>query len=222
MNWKNVDPATPLSPHFTFGEFLAGHGAGYLDTIKWTPGRILPVIAVAEFARDLYGELVGKIKPLAGEHHPVGIMVSSGLRLRGSARAPKSKHTLGEALDMRPAGNWKACKIATAPDRVYDLFYGCFVKALAHFEEPFGLGYYPRSMSGIHVDAGFGTRERQNKRDGLARHGIRGWRWSHSYSWRVDSDELLRLHKRFSPKNLTRQPWEYFAEIFKINLQFPK
>ena len=142
--------------------------------------------------------------------------------MRGSARAPKSKHIFGQACDFRPAGGWKACFIGNTLAITYNKFYGCFVWALSHFVEPFGLGYYPKDRSGIHVDAGFDTRDMQNRRDGLLKdHGIHGWRWSHKYSFKAERATLVSLNKEYAA-DVDRKPWTHWAEMYGVNQEFSK
>lgn len=220
INWNNIPNSTPLSPHLTVGEFTRGVSHSYLNRRKLSPAAPLAVATVFELARRELNVLIDELPPAEREFHSRGIMVSSGVRTpstNGGAKA--SRHMLGPdycAMDFRPQGNWNGSAIP------YDDFYGCFIRALEVIEEPFGLGYYVRSKSGIHIDCSFDLRARQHKSFGLAKHGIpRGYRWGpRGFSFRGNEKVLARLHKDHS-KNVVidPQPWLEWAKELGVNLK---
>ncbi len=216
MDWTTVPHGKQISPHFTFREFLAGHPASYLDKRNCDPGWIVKVFTVAELARIKYNELLDVLRVI--EDRPRGISVSSGVRTPSSNRGvSKSVHMIsnGVAMDFRPAGNWKACDLGDTPDNTYTLFYGCFVFAVSQCLDHFGLGYYPKSLGGIHVDCAHNLRESQYVRFGHKNHGFRGHRWMYgrSHAWNDNKTTLIELNKRFASEEAPRPVMDWAESL---------
>jgi hypothetical protein len=194
-----------LTKHFSLAEFLAGNPISIISKKGWKPDWILRSLVVAEIARDLWFKKTGR----------TGIIISSGVRPRGSAKAPKSRHVDGMAIDLKPVGSF-----VKATD--YDDFYGCIIQAQAQVLDcTYGIGYYKSSKSGIHIDADNETsslRKNQNVRDGLSKLGIRGWRWMESGGYRWVESTLLPLYNKYEKPFVTTletKTWREWYEIFK-------
>lgn len=226
-DWTKIKPAEKLSPHLSVGEWTRGVLHGYLNTRKVDPLAPLAVATVFELARIEFGELIDQFTEELRREHSRGISVSSGVRTPSTnGGAAKSRHMCGVdycAFDFRPQGNWNACMIS------YDDFYGCFIRALDHIAEPFGLGYYPRTKSGIHVDCSFDLRQQQHGLQ-ISRfnethcheydHVIeRGYRWGpRGFSFRGNEATLTGLHDKYHDPAIEPRPWIEWAKELDVNL----
>jgi hypothetical protein len=214
FDWTKLSPETRLSPHFQLKEHLAGFSLSHLNKHKTPIDRVLAVMTVAELARRRFNEMgvmLDKIK-----NADLAIDVSSGVRT-----TPKTSFhaTTCIADDFKPSGLF-----AQSGARNYEVFYGCFVWALSQIEESFGLGYYPQTKSGIHVDAAFEFRAKQNKsRNCLAKYGFRGYRWGQNRSLTGNEAMLKKLNTLYSilysMNNPVVRPWRDWAVELGVNLK---
>ena len=227
FDWTKIPHTEKLSPHFTVGEWTRGVPHGYLNIRNVDPLMPLAVTTVAELARIEFNKLIDLLPAEKRNDHPRGITISSGVRTPSTNRgASKSRHKCGVdyvADDFRPQGNWNACVIE------YDDFYGCFIRALDHVAEPFGLGYYSRTKAGIHIDCSFDLRASQHKaqiRPWIDKEGFhymavidRGYRWGpNGFSFRGNEDELFRLHNAYHDPAIEPKPWIEHARELNVNL----
>lgn len=231
IDWTKIPNSEKLSPHFTVGEWTKGVPHSYLNTRKVDPLAPLAVATVAELARIEFGKLVDLLPDPARFAHPRGITISSGVRTPSTnGGAKKSRHMCGEdyiACDFRPQGNFKASLIE------YNDFYGCWIRALDHCSEPFGLGYYPKTQSGIHIDCSFELRAAQHKSqitpwnesgdpDMNYCYIPRGYRWGQNYSFRGNQRILTSLHTSNHDSTIAPRPWIAHARELGVNLDLAK
>ena len=232
FDWTKIANSTNLGPHFTVGEWARGVNHGYLNSRRVEPEAPLAVITVAELARIEFNKLIDALPLETRKDHPRGFLVSSGVRTPASNRgAQKSRHMCGAdycAMDFRPQGNWNGSVIS------YDDFYGCFIRALDQVTEHFGIGYYPRTKAGIHIDCSFELRKGQHRtiirpfydRNAKLR-GYQdyelipiGYRWGpNGYSFRGNENALTDLHRKYHDPDITPHPWRNIAATIDINLE---
>ena len=226
LNWNEVSPKEKLSPNLTVGEWIGRVGAAYVNHQRCGPDAPLKVATVLELARSKYGK---------------AIIVSSGVRTPNTNHGAKnSRHLLGIeegggsycAMDFKPAGGFGGTNsksgLANKMGFIsYADFYGCFVWALSQIEDPYGLGIYPQSLSGIHVDCSFVLRAEQhrnikewNEKNKHTLDGIqRGYRWGQNYSFFGNAVMLTNFHRQYSDPNPTVKGWKDHAAALGVNLK---
>lgn len=207
MDLSKVKTSDYITKHFKWSEFLSGHPISALSKVdNWDIDWVLRPLIVAEITRDMYLKKTGI----------AGITISSGLRTPASNGGAKySRHLIGSAIDIRPIGDWKNCPLS------YEEFYGLVLQAQKMVSDcVFGIGYYPKSKAGIHIDSDdpdihspYPNREEQGNAKGLDKKGIRGYRWGSSFGW---EPTLMLLYDKYE-KNFTDtpKPFEYWYGIFK-------
>jgi len=216
MDWTKLERSTPLSPHFTFGEYLGGVPATFLNQRMCKPEWLLSVITVAELARGRFGAIL--TTQGAADDYPRGIRISSGVR--SSNKLAKSVHGIrgGCACDFKPLRDIRALPIAKTPEKAYKRFYGCFIWAVSRIDNHFGLGVYPNSFSGIHVDSAFTLRKDQNL---VNHHNFRGHRWGQNYSY-FENEEMIKALNYEYRADTTPVPWQEMAKELGVNLDLMK
>lgn len=206
MDWTKVDIyKTRLSPHMMFKEYMGAVSPLYLNKRMCKPEWILAVVTVFELARQKCGE---------------GIKVSSGVRTPQTNRGAKNSiHMIngGVAMDFKPSMGF-----TRSVDEYLD-FYGCFVWALSQIEEHFGLGYYPKTFSGIHIDSAFTLRKDQNKSRNIEKiRGFRGYRWGQNYSFNGNEVAIQKLNIQYRMENAHVKSWVTWAQELGVNLELIK